>query len=121
MHKNYELDASKISMRGVCSSLLRATRAHVELAQEEFDLGGKTTLTKDQYHELLEYRKALREVEKHPHFPSYNCMPAVPGFLDIRVPSFGEFDGMVYKHAFQSIRSDIHAAEVAGIRSSLRC
>jgi len=56
---------------------LAATDGAVQCHRDEVDMGGKTTLTVDQFGALLAYRKALRDLPTQKGFPKVD-LPAAP-------------------------------------------
>lgn len=52
-----------------------------ERHRDEIDLGVGTTLTADQFRELLVYMQALRDWPQSPSFPAATARPTVPEWL----------------------------------------
>lgn len=61
---------------------LLTTDGIVERHRDQKELGGITSLTEEQYHELLMYRQQLRDLPTQPGFPNI-LVPAAPSFLII--------------------------------------
>lgn len=69
-----ELAAAKRRDR---NAALIATDCIVQRHRDELDMGGKTTLTADQFSTLLAYRKALRDLPAQAVFPKVD-LPTMP-------------------------------------------
>jgi hypothetical protein len=69
-----ELAAAKRRDR---DAALAATDGLVQRHRDEVDMGGKTTLTADQFSALLGYRKKLRDLPKQKGFPKVE-LPDAP-------------------------------------------
>ena len=53
-----------------------------ERHRDELELGGSTSLTTDQYGELLAYMQALRDWPQAAKFPTQKYRPKKPGWID---------------------------------------
>ncbi|KRA27795.1 hypothetical protein ASD70_00240 [Pseudomonas sp. Root569] len=53
-----------------------------ERHRDEVELGGSTSLTADQFSELLAYMQALRDWPQSTKFPTLKYRPKKPGWID---------------------------------------
>jgi phage terminase small subunit len=61
---------------------LVATTGPRDRHRDELELGRETTLTPEQYAELLQHIQALRDWPESPGFPNSDERPAAPDWLD---------------------------------------
>ncbi|MFY1852992.1 phage tail assembly chaperone [Achromobacter xylosoxidans] len=76
-----QLAATERAWRG---SQLNATDALVQRHRDELEDGASTTLSAEQYQELLAYRHVLREWPETEGFPSTDLRPVAPAWLSQR-------------------------------------